>query len=220
MVTPPGLSSIGWGMYLIFGLLCLFQLPLIYLFFPETSQRSLEELDVVFAKASSEEEPVPGRKCAQLRRCSAVETSLKMKRLEGEDLDNELRKYFGPEASRRRQARGTGSPTRETWRRKDREGGGRTTPLSRQASGFFLPRYRPGRMGSTPTPTPMMTRSPTALGGEEEREEMAQDEIPLVILQPYSQLEAVATASMTTAQPPQYDESGPPARPHRQDEPK
>ena len=66
----------------------------------------------------------------------------------------------------------------------------------------------------------MMTRSPTALGGEEEREEMAQDEIPLVILQPYSQLEAVATASMTTAQPPQYDESGPPARPHRQDEPK
>jgi sugar porter (SP) family MFS transporter len=50
MITPVLISSIGWGTYLIFAALNALFLPVIYFFYPETSGRSLEEIDLIFAK--------------------------------------------------------------------------------------------------------------------------------------------------------------------------
>ncbi|KAA8893436.1 general substrate transporter [Sphaerosporella brunnea] len=50
MVTPIMVDRIGWATYLVFALINASFLPFIYFFFPETKNRSLEELDIVFAK--------------------------------------------------------------------------------------------------------------------------------------------------------------------------
>ncbi|BGP19057.1 hypothetical protein JCM10213v2_007140 [Rhodosporidiobolus nylandii] len=45
MICPPAFDSIGAFTYLIFGVLCLlFIIPVLYIWFPETKQRSLEEM--------------------------------------------------------------------------------------------------------------------------------------------------------------------------------
>lgn len=41
----------GFGTFLFFGLINLTFIPFIYMFYPETKGRSLEEIDVIFAKA-------------------------------------------------------------------------------------------------------------------------------------------------------------------------
>jgi hypothetical protein len=43
-----------WGTYLVFASLNASFLPFIYFFYPETKNRSLEELDIVFAKGHVE----------------------------------------------------------------------------------------------------------------------------------------------------------------------
>lgn len=128
MVTPPGIAHIGWGMYAIFGVLCAAQIPIIvsvymlteapitctsrlqfpsplpsqYKFFPETKGRSLEELDVIWAYAYEE-------------RTSVVVESLRIKRLEGDELDEWIARYLatGPmgswHAQAQAQAHGLGS---------------------------------------------------------------------------------------------------------------
>ncbi|TGZ79868.1 sugar porter family MFS transporter [Ascodesmis nigricans] len=50
-VTPTMIASIGWGTYLFFAVMNALFIPIIYLFYPETAGRSLEEIDIVFAKA-------------------------------------------------------------------------------------------------------------------------------------------------------------------------
>lgn len=50
MITPVLITSIGWGTYLFFGALNACFFPVIYFFYPETSGRSLEEIDLIFAK--------------------------------------------------------------------------------------------------------------------------------------------------------------------------
>jgi hypothetical protein len=50
MITPVLITSIGWGTYLFFAVLNALFLPVIYFFYPETSGRSLEEIDLIFAK--------------------------------------------------------------------------------------------------------------------------------------------------------------------------
>jgi hypothetical protein len=50
MITPVLITSIGWGTYLFFAVLNAMFLPVIYFFYPETSGRSLEEIDLIFAK--------------------------------------------------------------------------------------------------------------------------------------------------------------------------
>ncbi|KAF2820199.1 general substrate transporter [Ophiobolus disseminans] len=50
MITPVLITSIGWGTYLLFAILNACFLPVIYFFYPETSGRSLEEIDLIFAK--------------------------------------------------------------------------------------------------------------------------------------------------------------------------
>ncbi|EME79799.1 uncharacterized protein MYCFIDRAFT_37517 [Pseudocercospora fijiensis CIRAD86] len=50
MVTPIMIQNIGWGTYLFFAAVNAAALPFIYFFYPETSHRSLEEIDFIFAK--------------------------------------------------------------------------------------------------------------------------------------------------------------------------
>ncbi|KAF4211330.1 hypothetical protein CNMCM6805_002904 [Aspergillus fumigatiaffinis] len=54
MVTPIMISNISWGTYLFFACINACFLPVIYLFYPETAGRSLEEIDLIFAKGFSE----------------------------------------------------------------------------------------------------------------------------------------------------------------------
>lgn len=54
MITPVLITSIGWGTYLFFAALNACFLPVIYFFYPETAGRSLEEIDLIFAKGYME----------------------------------------------------------------------------------------------------------------------------------------------------------------------
>jgi len=50
MITPVMLDGIGWGTYLVFACINAGFFPIIYFFYPETKKRSLEEIDLIFAK--------------------------------------------------------------------------------------------------------------------------------------------------------------------------
>ena len=45
------IASIGWKTYLVFAIFNASFIPVIYFFYPETAGRSLEEIDVIFAKS-------------------------------------------------------------------------------------------------------------------------------------------------------------------------
>ncbi|KAL8284081.1 hypothetical protein RQP46_005194 [Phenoliferia psychrophenolica] len=49
--TPPLLTAINWGTFLIFGVVNACFIPIIYVWYPETAGRSLEEIDIIFAVA-------------------------------------------------------------------------------------------------------------------------------------------------------------------------
>ena len=50
MITPVMISKIGWATYLVFAVINACFFPFIYFFYPETRRRSLEEIDIIFAK--------------------------------------------------------------------------------------------------------------------------------------------------------------------------
>ncbi|KAL2074832.1 hypothetical protein VTL71DRAFT_8611 [Oculimacula yallundae] len=50
MVTPVMIDQIAWGTYLFFAVVNACFIPIIYFFYPETKKRSLEEIDLIFAK--------------------------------------------------------------------------------------------------------------------------------------------------------------------------
>ncbi|KAF1831607.1 general substrate transporter [Decorospora gaudefroyi] len=54
MITPVLITNIRWGTYLLFGALNASFIPIIYFFYPETAGRSLEEIDLIFAKGYTE----------------------------------------------------------------------------------------------------------------------------------------------------------------------
>ncbi|XXH01181.1 Cell surface mannoprotein mp65 [Hypoxylon texense] len=57
MITPvllSGTGNSGWGTYLFFAILNAMFFPIIYFFYPETAGRTLEEIDVIFAKGYAE----------------------------------------------------------------------------------------------------------------------------------------------------------------------
>ncbi|KAI1357264.1 general substrate transporter [Xylaria arbuscula] len=57
LITPVlvnNTGTYGWGTYLFFAILNAIFFPIIYYLYPETSGRSLEEIDVIFAKGYSE----------------------------------------------------------------------------------------------------------------------------------------------------------------------
>lgn len=59
-------------------------IPCVWFFFPETGKRSLEEIDLIFAKAYAEN-------------INPTKMSLEMPRVKGAELDRELRKYLDHE---------------------------------------------------------------------------------------------------------------------------
>ncbi|KAA8898329.1 hypothetical protein TRICI_006590 [Trichomonascus ciferrii] len=58
MFTPVFIDTSDWGCYLFFALVNFIFVPVIFFFYPETAGRSLEEIDVIFAKSNVEGKPV------------------------------------------------------------------------------------------------------------------------------------------------------------------
>lgn len=51
-ITPPMIAGIGWITFLIFGAFNFLAIPIVWALYPETSNKTLEELDVVFSTKS------------------------------------------------------------------------------------------------------------------------------------------------------------------------
>lgn len=103
---------LGYGIYVIFAIFNFLFIPIVYFFYPETKGRSLEELDVMFAKAHDEK--VSPVKMAQL-----------MPKLEGVALERELAHYFGetghPDGSNDEKVHGPGSDSTTHYNGKPKE---------------------------------------------------------------------------------------------------
>ncbi|GAA5857342.1 hypothetical protein JCM8547_002230 [Rhodosporidiobolus lusitaniae] len=83
MVTPPSLDRIGSWTYLIFGGFCFFIVtPILYIWFPETAGRSLEEMDLIIAEAYN-------------GNLNYVSHSLTRPRITGRELDLALQRELG-----------------------------------------------------------------------------------------------------------------------------
>lgn len=53
MTTPIGFASLGWQFYLVWAAVALSIIPSVYLFYPETTGLSVEEIDKVFIDSPS-----------------------------------------------------------------------------------------------------------------------------------------------------------------------
>jgi hypothetical protein len=80
MITPVMIDNIGWGTYLVFAVINACFFPIIYFFYPETKQRSLEEIDIIFAKGFCEN-------------ISYVKASQDLPYLDDAGIDEEAREY-------------------------------------------------------------------------------------------------------------------------------
>uniref|UniRef100_A0A093VF32 Sugar transporter STL1 n=1 Tax=Talaromyces marneffei PM1 TaxID=1077442 RepID=A0A093VF32_TALMA len=47
-VTPPGIANLGWKFWIIWACICFSFIPITYLFYPETANRTLEDIDRFF----------------------------------------------------------------------------------------------------------------------------------------------------------------------------
>ena len=108
MITPVLIDSIGWGTYLFFAVLNAIFFPFIYFFYPETSQRTLEEIDLIFAKGYTENlNYVTAAK--QLPRLSQEEIEQRAREYGAMDSDEEAASDFKADADDEK----VGSTTRE-----------------------------------------------------------------------------------------------------------
>lgn len=80
MVTPIMVTEIGWGTYLFFAVVNACFLPVIYFFYPETARRSLEEIDIIFAKGHAEQ-------------ISYVKAAKELPHLQPEEIERYARQY-------------------------------------------------------------------------------------------------------------------------------
>lgn len=48
-ITPPGIDNLGYRFWIIWAVICASFVPITYLFYPETANRSLEDIDRFFA---------------------------------------------------------------------------------------------------------------------------------------------------------------------------
>lgn len=88
MFTPVFVGNAGWGAYLFFALINFIWVPVIFLYYPETAGRSLEEIDIIFARAH-EENKMPWRVAAVMPKMDNDEVHAEARRL-GLHLDDEL----------------------------------------------------------------------------------------------------------------------------------
>jgi hypothetical protein len=80
MVTPVMIANISWGTYLFFAVVNACFIPIIYFFYPETRKRSLEEIDLIFAKG-------------YIEKISYVKASLDMPFLSDREVEAMAREY-------------------------------------------------------------------------------------------------------------------------------
>ena len=91
MITPIMITNIGWGTYLFFAVVNACFLPIIYFLYPETKRRSLEEIDIIFAKGYCEN-------------MSYVRAARELPFLADEDIDRMAKQYGLVEAEEREEA--------------------------------------------------------------------------------------------------------------------
>lgn len=72
MFTPVFMDRSAWGAYLFFALMNYLFVPVIFFFYPETAGRTLEEIDIIFAKAHTDGRQ-PWRVAATLPKLSLKE---------------------------------------------------------------------------------------------------------------------------------------------------
>lgn len=85
MITPVMVVRIGWGTYLFFACWNAIFIPVTWFFYPETANRSLEEVDLIFAKGYAENK-------------SYVRAAHELPKLNDDELEAEASKYnFQPE---------------------------------------------------------------------------------------------------------------------------
>lgn len=53
MITPVAFNNIGWRTYIIFAVFNAASVPLMYFCYPETKDRSLEEMDLIFRSSKT-----------------------------------------------------------------------------------------------------------------------------------------------------------------------
>ncbi|CAN3372588.1 hexose transporter Hxt13p [Diutina rugosa] len=80
LFTPIFINESDWGCYLFFACMNFLFVPVIFFFYPETAGRSLEEIDVIFAKAY-EEKRQPWRVAATMPKLSMHEVEQEAQRL-------------------------------------------------------------------------------------------------------------------------------------------
>ncbi|KAI0379672.1 general substrate transporter [Hypomontagnella monticulosa] len=115
MVTPVMIANIGWGTYLFFAVVNACFLPIIWFFYPETAKRSLEEIDIIFAKGYVE-------------KISYVRAAEELPLLTDEQVEQEALKYGLIDTAARGavHARGpAGVPHEKALSEKSEEGGSR-----------------------------------------------------------------------------------------------
>ncbi|KAI2702021.1 hypothetical protein CBS147332_7797 [Penicillium roqueforti] len=88
MITPVMLERISWGTYLFFAVMNFIFIPPMILFYPETAGRSLEEIDLIFAKGYCEN-------------MSYVKAAKQLPKLTNEEIEAKAAEY-GFESDRRR----------------------------------------------------------------------------------------------------------------------
>ncbi|KAL8779124.1 MAG: hypothetical protein Q9213_007085 [Squamulea squamosa] len=93
MITPILIDHIGWGTYLFFALLNASFLPVIYFWYPETRKRSLEEIDVIFAKGWAEGNAIRSGKGGWRKGDRYVRAAREMRFLSDEEIEGEQRRY-------------------------------------------------------------------------------------------------------------------------------
>ncbi|KAI9157929.1 Sugar transporter STL1 [Paramyrothecium foliicola] len=84
MITPPAFANLQYRTYIMFAVFNAALIPCVYLYFPETSKRSLEEIDLYFAKAYAEG-------------VSPVKMAREMPRYSAAELEQQLAQYLGNE---------------------------------------------------------------------------------------------------------------------------
>ncbi|KAF2474033.1 general substrate transporter [Lindgomyces ingoldianus] len=80
MITPVMLDNIGWATYLVFAVINACFFPIIFFFYPETKRRSLEEIDLIFAKG-------------YLEKMGYVRASKELPFLDDRGIEEKLREY-------------------------------------------------------------------------------------------------------------------------------
>ncbi|ORX96304.1 general substrate transporter [Clohesyomyces aquaticus] len=112
MITPVMIDKISWGTYLVFATINAGFFPIIYFFYPETKKRSLEEIDIIFAKGF-------------LENMSYVQASKELPYLDNRGIEDMARQY------------GFTSDDEAAGRMKEAHHGERETELATNANGMM-----------------------------------------------------------------------------------